>query len=69
MYSNVPFLADISKEAPSRSAPAVQRQAVAPGHSNVHAIAAQGCMREGPVGGQVGRGQTQVDDAQVGRLW
>ena len=68
MYSDVPLLADISKEAPSRSPPAVQGQAIAAGHGNVHAIAAEGCVREGPVGGQVGRRQAQVDDAQVGRL-
>ena len=68
MYSNVPLLADISKEAPPRCPPAVQGQAIAAGHSNVHAITAEGCVREGPVGGQVGRGQAQVNDAQVGRL-
>lgn len=68
MYSDVPFLADIPEEAPPCGSSAVQRQAVAAGHSNVHAIAAEGCVREGPVGGQVGRGQAQVDDPQVGRL-
>ena len=68
MYSNVPFLADVSEEAPPRSPPAVQSQAVAASHGDVHAVAAEGGMREGPVGGQVGRGQAQVDDAQVSQL-
>lgn len=65
MHCNVLFLADISKEAPSGRPSAVESQAIAASYCYVHAIAAKSCMRERPVGGQIGRRQAQMDDSQV----
>ena len=50
MDRHLPLLADIAKKAPLRRAPIVKCQAIAARYCNVHAVAAEGCMRERPVG-------------------
>jgi hypothetical protein len=44
MHGNLALLADIAKKPPSRGAAGVKREAVAAGHSNVHAISAKCSM-------------------------